>query len=290
MIFYEIQLHSIPNLKFSVDVSMDNYQVHFENYPDFLELTIVLAGKTVRSYRDGSLIHCDPGMFVTINQLSNFSISSFNNERQRHITVGVNVKYSCIKRDTKTCNDIERLKKEILEKRLILIPDMVFLKTQHEEVTNTITKIIHSFSSNNPRRSTYSLAHWFHLTSLLTEYVLNEIEKTAYDLPPSAINYVEQAKRYIEKHYAEKILIKEIAENIKISEGYLFDIFKKVTGMTVLDYINHYRIHIAKQYVKTYNLPLCQAALQVGIDDPAYMSRLFKKVTGMSYREYIAKR
>ena len=290
MIFYEIELQSIPQIKFSLDVSMDNYQVKFENYPDFLELTIVLEGRTVRSYNDGTLTYCDPGMFVTINQLSNFSITALNNEHQRHITVGVNVKHSCVKRDSEICYDIERIKKGLLEKRLILIPDMVFLKEQHEEIANRITKIIRSFSSNDPRRSTYSLAHWFHLTSLLTEYVLNEIEKTANELPPSAMNYVEQAKRYIEKHYTRKIYVKDIAQTLNISEGDLFDIFKKATGMSVLDYINHYRVNIVKQYVSTYNLSLCEAALQVGIEDPAYMSRLFKKLTGISYREFISKR
>ena len=221
--------------------------------------------------------------------LSNFSITSFNNEHQRHITVGANVKHSCIKRNSESYIDIERIKKEILEKKIILIPDMVSLKEQHEEVANRITKIIRSFSSNDPRRSSYSLAHWFHLTSLLTEYVLNEIEKTANELPPSAMNYVEQAKRYIEKYYAKKIFVKDIAQILNISEGYLYDIFKKATGMSVLDYINHYRVNVVKQYVKTYNLSLYEAALQVGIEDPAYMSRLFKKVTGISYREFASK-
>lgn len=289
MIFYEIELQSIPQIKFSLDVSLDNYQVRFENYADFLELTIVLEGRTIRTLSDGTLTYCDPGMFVTINQTSNFSITAINNEHQRHITVGANVKHSCVKRDTETCNDMERIKKSMLEKKIILIPDMVFLKEKHEEIANKITKIIRSFSSNDPRRSTYSLAHWFHLTSLLTEYVLNELEKRANELPPSAMNYVEQAKRYIEKHYAQKIFIKDISKVLNISEGYLFDIFKKATGMSVLDYINHYRVNVVKQYVKTYHLSLCEAALQVGIEDPAYMSRLFKKVTGISYREFISK-
>lgn len=289
MIFYEIKLDSIPEILFSVDVSIDNYKINFQHNPDFLELTFLLEGRTVRSNADGTLDYCHPGMFVSITQLSNFVIEATDNERQRHITVGVKTKYNCTKRNTETCSDIERIKKDIVEKGLILIPDMVLLKEQQDEVTSTIKKIIQAYSSQNPHRTSFALAHWLRLTALLTEYVLNEIEKATYELPPSAIYYVEQAKRYIEKHYAEKVLVRDIAVALDISEGYLFDIFKKATGMSVLHYINQYRVNIVKQYVETYKLPLYEAALQVGIEDPAYMSRLFKKITGISYREYFEK-
>lgn len=289
MIFYEIELHSIPSILFSVDVSIENYKINFHKPSKHLELTVILEGQTSRINADKSLNYCKPGMFACITELSDFSIAAINNERQRHITVGVKADYSCIKRNTEAFHDTERLKRDILEKRLILIPDMVILDEFHDEVSTIIRKIIRAFSSNNPHRASYALAYWFHLTSLLTDFVLNEIEKTAYDMPPSALNYVEHAKRYIEKHYAEKIQVKDIAQTLHISEGYLFDIFKKTTGVSVLHYINQYRVNIVKQYVERYKLPLYEAAFQVGIDDPAYMSRLFKKITGTSYREYFTK-
>ena len=289
MIFYEIQLYSIPEILFSVDVNIDNYKINFHKFPRHLEFAIILEGRISRANADQTLDYCHPGMFVTITETSDFVASCVENEHQRHITVGANADYSCIKRNTKTFSDTERLKKDILEKGIILIPDMVELKEHHDEVYHTIYKIIQSFSSQNPHRSSYTLAHWFRLTALLTDFVLHEIEKDTYDIPPSALIYVEQAKRYIEKHYAGRILIRDIANELDISEGYLFDIFKKTTGGSVLHYINQYRVNIVKQYVETYHLPLSEAALQVGIDDPAYMSRLFKKVTGISYREYISR-
>ena len=38
--------------------------------------------------------------------------------------------------------------------------------------------------------------------------------------------------------------------------------------------------------METKNLSLKEAAYNVGIDDPAYMSRLFKKIIGLSVRDY----
>ena len=289
MLFYEIQLHSIPKIRFSVDVTVDNYQVSFHNYEDFLELTMILSGRTRRKYADGSLDYCQPNMFLAITQMSDFITDAIDNEPQRHVTVGVNVKYTCTKRDTLNCKDLERIKKEIVEKGLLLIPDMAIPTRQGDEIRRVLNKISRAYSSKDPHRTSYALAHWYHLTALLTEYVVGELEQATYIVPPGSTVYVERAKRYIEEHYAEKIHIADIAKSLGISEGYLHDIFKKVTRLTVLQYINQHRINIFKQYVETYGLSLSEAALQVGIEDPAYMSRLFKKVTGLSFREYFQK-
>ena len=43
---------------------------------------------------------------------------------------------------------------------------------------------------------------------------------------------------------------------------------------------------VAIDLVDNRGLSLKDAAYNVGIEDPAYMSRLFKKVTGLSFREY----
>lgn len=289
MIFYEIQLHSIPKIKFSVDVSIDNYRVSFHNYQDFLELTMILEGRTRRCNVDKSVNYCQPNMFLTITQLSDFITDAVDNEHQRHITVGVNVKYTCTKRETASCKDIERIKNDVVEKGLLLVPDMVMLGKYEDEVRNILKKISYAYSSKDPHRTSYALAYWYRLTALLTDYVLSEIEQTTSVIPPGSSIYVDRAKRYIEEHYVEKIKVVEIASALGISEGYLYDIFKKVTGLTVLQYINQHRINIFKQYVETYDMSLAEAALQIGIEDPAYMSRLFKKTTGFSFREYFDK-
>ena len=54
--------------------------------------------------------------------------------------------------------------------------------------------------------------------------------------------------------------------------------------------IHNGHINLAKQYILNQNLPLNEIAAQVGISDPAYMSRLFKKITGISYRQFCKKK
>ena len=71
-----------------------------------------------------------------------------------------------------------------------------------------------------------------------------------------------------------------------VSQGYLQNIFKKVTGLTIIEYINREKIDAVKRNTANGRMNLHDAAKFVGIEDQAYMSRLFKKVTGISFQQY----
>ena len=88
---------------------------------------------------------------------------------------------------------------------------------------------------------------------------------------------------------SKSLSVEEIANHIGISGGYLHKIFKEITGLTIIEYINLYKINLVKQYVKSSKISLKEAAYQVGIEDPSYLSRLFKKTAGLSFREYCNK-
>ena len=105
----------------------------------------------------------------------------------------------------------------------------------------------------------------------------------------TAENHITSAKKYIMENRTKSLSVEEIANHIGISGGYLHKIFKEITGLTVIEYINLYKINLVKQYVKSSNISLKEAAYQVGIEDPSYLSRLFKKTAGLSFREYCNK-
>lgn len=286
MTFYEIKLNSIPKIIFCSDVTIENYKNSFHHRENFLEISLNLQGDTYRVLPDKTKQPCPEHQIATITTLSDFDIYSQNSETQRHITVGITADYSCVKRDTENCTDLERIKKDILEKGLILLPDAIELQDFSDKTESILRDIMWAHISGNPRHVLYALSYWYKLTALLTEFVLLKIEKAVFPLSPGALLYVEKAKRFISKHYNKKITAEDIAKELDISQGYLFDIFKKATGLTLIRYINIHKVNIFIGYIKDYRLNLNEAAAQVGIDDPAYMSRLFKKVTGTNFRNY----
>lgn len=104
------------------------------------------------------------------------------------------------------------------------------------------------------------------LCGAITTFTLNRINNQNLKIAPGGQIYVEYAKQYIHKHY-KKIYIKNIASELRISDGYLQSIFKLGVGMSIIEYYNRYRINMARQYIDHYGVSLKKAAESVGIAD-----------------------
>lgn len=96
------------------------------------------------------------------------------------------------------------------------------------------------------------------------------------------------AMEYIAQNYHHGTLtLGSIADHVSLTPNYLGSIFKKETGSTVIDYINWYRIEMAKALVKENGLLKgYEVAERVGFNDPQYFGRLFKRVVGISFKQF----
>jgi len=64
------------------------------------------------------------------------------------------------------------------------------------------------------------------------------------------------------------------------------DTFKAITGLTVVDFINTYRIGKARYYILFSDKSLSEIAELSGFYDKAHLSRTFKKLYGISTTEF----
>lgn len=131
------------------------------------------------------------------------------------------------------------------------------------------------------------------ISALVLEYVdlfFSQYEKDAIEGKEvtGEIGYVNKAKGYIKKFIDKKITVKAIADYAHVSEAYLCTVFKKITGETLVTYINKYRLYLIKMYITEYGMTLKEACAKVGVIDPAYASRLFRKHEKQSLREFKA--
>jgi two-component system response regulator YesN len=99
-------------------------------------------------------------------------------------------------------------------------------------------------------------------------------------------NYIGKAIQYIRSHYQEDLGIKEVADFLYISEGYLSKLFKNETGYTFGDYLTNYRMKKACKLLTDPTVKIYEIADKIGYKDQRYFSVLFKKVTGMSPTEF----
>ncbi|CAM4201816.1 response regulator [Paenibacillus typhae] len=104
------------------------------------------------------------------------------------------------------------------------------------------------------------------------------------DIQPNYI--VIECQKYIRENYNQNLNLQIIADHIHINSSYLSRLYKKVTGESIIDVINKYRIEMAKKLLRNPASKVFEVAEAVGIETPAYFTHVFSKYTGMSPKEY----
>ncbi|WNS44042.1 response regulator [Paenibacillus sp. MMS20-IR301] len=100
-------------------------------------------------------------------------------------------------------------------------------------------------------------------------------------------NYIViECQKFIREHYNQDLSLQIIADHIHINSSYLSRLYKKVTGESIIDVINKYRIEMAKKLLRNPASKVFEVAEAVGIETPAYFTHVFSKYTGMSPKEY----
>ncbi|CAG7597870.1 HTH-type transcriptional activator RhaR [Paenibacillus solanacearum] len=100
---------------------------------------------------------------------------------------------------------------------------------------------------------------------------------------------VRRISGYLERYYDKKVSVPSICELFNVSTRQVNRIFKKETGMTVIEAAHHIRIDKAKILLEETDEKVITIAGKVGYDDPAFFSRLFQRLVGCSpgkYREH----
>jgi DNA-binding response OmpR family regulator len=97
---------------------------------------------------------------------------------------------------------------------------------------------------------------------------------------------VRKAMAYIHEHSSEPISLKEVARSVGISKEYLARCFHQETGVTLVTYLNRYRVGQAKARLEAGEQDLSKIALEVGFSSGSYFSRVFRQEVGMSPSAY----
>lgn len=89
----------------------------------------------------------------------------------------------------------------------------------------------------------------------------------------------------ITKHHHENIGLEWIANQIFLSSGYLSALFKKETGINVVQYITMYRMERAKDLLVNTNMKIVDISKNIGYSTSSYFGMQFKKHYGIAPHE-----
>ena len=109
---------------------------------------------------------------------------------------------------------------------------------------------------------------------------INTVKSNRFGIP------VRTVINYINDNYWREISLREAADLVSLSPGYLCSLIKKDTGESFTAVVNKIRVGKAKKLLKETNLKIFEVAGKVGINNYAYFYQIFKKIIGVSPVEF----
>ena len=119
-------------------------------------------------------------------------------------------------------------------------------------------------------------------TQALFMLILHRLmEIIIYDADSEPGDYrISKIIRYISMHYNEKLTVKNLALQTGLNVDFFGRLFKRETGMTVLQYIAKIRVRNAENMLQSGNYKVQEAAEQCGFSDTFHFYKLFRSLRG----------
>ncbi len=102
--------------------------------------------------------------------------------------------------------------------------------------------------------------------------------------------FIEQAVKYINKHFKEKLTLEMVASKVFVNPKYFSHVFKKEVGIAFTDYVINLKIEYACKLLETTNCKAYRISLECGFSDPSYFNRVFyakMNMTPQTYRKLV---
>ena len=104
--------------------------------------------------------------------------------------------------------------------------------------------------------------------------------------PDNNLLIQEQMTEFIYEHFDEPLTLDEIAEAGSISRSQCSRLFKKYSGMSPISFLNHHRLEVSRDMLRSTDDAISDIALACGFSDQSYYNRLFRKEYGCTPLDY----
>lgn len=112
------------------------------------------------------------------------------------------------------------------------------------------------------------------------------VPETNTQLAETGKSLVQRFKMLVEKHYRDWHQVKDYAEELNVTPGYLNDVITSSMNTSVKDYIQHRLVLEAKRMALFVKKSGKEIGFDLGFDDPSHFSKFFKSNTGLSLAEF----
>jgi AraC family transcriptional activator of pobA len=82
---------------------------------------------------------------------------------------------------------------------------------------------------------------------------------------------------FIERHYHERISLRDVASAVNMSSGHLTTVVRRKTSRPVQEWITERRLAQARRLLAETDLTITEVGRRVGYTDPVYFVRIFRR-------------
>ncbi|MDF2686666.1 MAG: response regulator [Clostridia bacterium] len=267
--------------------STQSYSFNFPAESEIMEITYIEKGNMTRELSNGNIVTIPQGHISIFyhDRESNMSGTGFHS----HSTVILKMKYNRIPIKQENLEEEYKfsLNTSVGSEVSVLLPDYMEIGEENQVIEAYIKKIILQYSLSDHFKNAWMSYAAIELMHIISHEAVKKFfaQKDGYPIP-SNIYYCNSAMNYINRNISVPMSIVKIAEAMGITENYLCNVFKSVTGMTLVKYINNKKIALAKELLDNHGLSRKEICDNIGITEENYLSRLFKNNTGMSLSDY----
>lgn len=114
----------------------------------------------------------------------------------------------------------------------------------------------------------------------------NLLEKRKEQVPNTQFNTIFRCLEYIYRNYMNDIMLEDLQNVTGMTKSTLLRFFRRVTGSSPMEFINNYRVSIAKNLLLRTEMSITGIAVDTGFYDAAHFNHLFKKQNGITPGAY----
>jgi AraC family transcriptional regulator, melibiose operon regulatory protein len=122
----------------------------------------------------------------------------------------------------------------------------------------------------------------------LAASALEDVDQLAFGPYSSSLSWkhVEEIAHYMAEHFAEPLSISDIAEAVGLKPSYAMHLFKDRCGVSLLAYLNNFRLAHAQHLLAASDATVLDIALESGFGSLSRFYAVFKKACGVSPARY----
>jgi AraC-like DNA-binding protein len=169
------------------------------------------------------------------------------------------------------------------------IPILRLSNDKSIEIRNHLFKMLQQYTNykidNSPMCTLYLKTLTIELLILLHNFYYSNLYNN-FEHPSNIHKKISEAVYYINNNYMTTISLNTLSSMFHVSKFHFARLFKSVTGLTLVDYLNIIRLKESLNILIGTDYSISRVSSEVGYSDSSYYCRVFKKYYNCSPANY----